>query len=141
MPEARRPWRRKRYSWEEDDIQVTDSGYRYVQLPSRTVFMWDALDDAKKAMTPFRRHINRAFKLVHPTDMEMRTYDLERLDWFVDDIEEFARLLRADIDKLRGPDLNKRRRIELQRNNKGRTPEEAAAFAAKADQLEKEMDG
>lgn len=130
-----------RRAGDPDDIQTTDSGFRFVRLPSRDVFMWGAMDDARKAWTPLRRHIIRAFNLVNQRDMEMRADDLERLEWFVDDIERWAASLREHIDKLRGPDLSKRRRIELLRNNKGRTPEEAAAYRAKADQLEKEMDG
>jgi hypothetical protein len=118
-----------------------DSGLPYVQLPSRAVFAWHAIDDAKKAWTPMRRHISRAISLIRRTrDMEMREYDLERLSWFVEEVERWAALLREEIDHLRGPDLTRRRRIELLRNNTGRTPEEAAAFNAKADQLEREVD-
>lgn len=140
MPRAR-PRLGRRYG-DPDEFHETDNGFPYVQLPSRTVFTWDAIDDAKKAWTPMRRHITRAFNLARRTkDMEMREYDLERLSWFVDDIERWAALLRKEIDQLRGPDLTRRRRIELLRNTSGRTPEEAAAFKAKADQLEQEMDG
>lgn len=130
-----------RRAGDPDEFHEMDSGLPYVQLPSRAVFAWHAIDDAKKAWTPMRRHISRAISLIRRTrDMEMREYDLERLSWFVEEVERWAALLREEIDHLRGPDLTRRRRIELLRNNTGRTPEEAAAFNAKADQLEREVD-
>lgn len=124
--------------YDGDDIRRLDSGTLYVKLPTRMVFLWTALDDARKAWTPLRRHVRRAFTLLSDRDHEDRTYDLERLDWFIDDLEEWARAIRAEVDALRG-DLPKLRRIELLRQTTGRTPEEAAAFHAKADQLEQEM--
>jgi hypothetical protein len=124
-----------------DDIREGDNGYRWAQLPKRRVFFWNAMDDADKAWTPLHRHMRRAFNLVHRRDLEMRTWDLEKLEMFIDQLERWTAGLRAEIDQLRGSDLSKRKRIELLRNTKGRTPEEAAAFLAKADQLEQEMNG
>jgi hypothetical protein len=123
-----------------DDIREGDNGFRWAQLPKRRVFFWNAIDDADKAWTPLHRHMRRAFNLVNRKDLEMRTYDLERLEMLIDQLEAWTSRLREEINQLRGPDLSKRKRIELLRNTKGRTPEEAAAFNAKADKLEQEMD-
>lgn len=135
------PWRR-RFKWEQEPVHKLDSGLKYVQLPSRRVMFWDALDDARKAWTPLRRHVNRAFTLITDPDpnddLDMHEYDLERLEWFIDDLNNWTAAIRKEIDERRGT-LKVQERIALLRNTSGRTPEEAAAFLAKADQLEKEM--
>lgn len=46
--------------------------------------------------------------------------------------------VRTHLDELRG-NVTKRERIALLRNTDGRTPEEAAAFRRKADELEQAL--
>lgn len=124
-----------------DDIRETGDWLRYVQLPTRQVFLWNALNDAKLAWTPLRRHVRRAFKLVTEKDAEMRLYDLERLEWFIDELEAWTAAIREEIDKRRG-NLGKRKRIELLRAKAESTTfeGEARVFFDKADRLEKELD-
>jgi hypothetical protein len=132
--------RRSRY--EREEVHKLKDGQKYVQLPSRRVYFWDAVDDARKAWTPVRRHILRAITLIADPDpnddLDMHDYDLERLEWFTDELERWIVSVREEIIKKRGK-LKIQERIALLRNTSGRTPEEAAAFNAKADQLEKEM--
>lgn len=109
-------------------------GHRYIKLKSgRLVSYWEMVDAAEAARTDLARAVSRAFKLAGDD------YELERLGWLIDGLEEYAAALRAHHDERVGH-LAKRERIALLRNVEGRTPEEAAAFNAKADQLERELD-
>lgn len=108
-------------------------GIKYIRAKSgRVVWFFDALRDAKGAHTRLRRAVSRAFKLA---DNE---YDLERLEWFVDDLARHTAAIRQEIEKRRGVKTQEER-IALLRNTAGRTPEEAAEFHRKADELERRL--
>lgn len=108
-------------------------GHRYIKLKSgRLVTYWEMVDAAEAAHTDLARAVSRVFKLA------ASDYELERLEWLVEQLEEYAGALRTHLDKVRG-NVSQRERIALLRNTAGRTPEEAAAFLAKANQLEQEL--
>lgn len=111
----------------------TIHGHKYIRLGSgRLITFWNTLDAAERTHTTFVRHFSRAFKLA---DGE---YDLEAIEWRLDKFETYIGAVRKHLEELRGKQ-SKRDRIALLRNTTGRTPEEAAAYLAKADQLEKEL--
>lgn len=108
-------------------------GFKYIKLKSgRFVTFWNMIDAAESAHTDLARAISRAFKLVD------NDYDLERLQWLAERLEEHAHHLMQEIEKRRGV-KTQQERIALLRNTSGRTPEEAEAYRRKADQLEAEM--
>jgi hypothetical protein len=108
-------------------------GFKYIKLKSgRFVTFWNMIDAAESAHTDLARAISRAFKLVD------NDYDLERLQWFVEEAHTYLHHLEKEIEKRRGV-KTQQERIALLRNTTGRTPEEAEAYRRKADQLEAEM--
>lgn len=120
---------------------VEAHGHKYIKLKSgRLVGFWQVLDAAERARTDLGRACSRAFKLaVANTDPDLAEYDLERLEWFVDGVDEWARSMRQAINDRRGV-KTKEERIALLRNTTGRTPAEAEAFQRKADQLQVALD-
>ena len=113
-------------------VTVTN-GLKFLKLKSgRFVSFWNMLDAAESAHTDLARCLSRAFKLAGDD------YDLERLEWFVERLEGHTHALRHEIEKRRGI-KTREERIALLRNTSGRTPEEAAAYRAKADALEAAM--
>lgn len=117
-------------------------GHKVIRLGSgRLIEYWGAVKAAESARTSLARAVSRAFKLAGSNaDGELAAYELERLEWFVDRLEWWMRAVREEIEKRRGSQTV-RERIALLRNTKGRTPGEAAAFRAKADELERRLDG
>lgn len=108
-------------------------GRKFVTLKTgRTMFFWDMMTRADRDFTAYARAVARCFKLVN-TD-----FDLERLEQRVEHLEEYAAALREEIKK-RYKYKSKKERIAALRNVEGRTPEEAAAFLRKADELERKM--
>lgn len=104
-------------------------GHRYIRIKSgRLIGFWDAVRELEAAHTGLYRGFSRAFKLADEYGLEVLEHRIER-------VEEHMAALRGYLDKCRG-DQTKRERIAALRNTKGRTPEEAAAFRRKADQLE-----
>jgi hypothetical protein len=105
-------------------------GYKFIRLKSgRMLTFWDAIRASERARTGLSTAISRAFKLA---DGE---YDLERLEWLVDNLESHVLALRRHLDNERGIHTQKER-IALLRNTTGRTAEEAEMFQRKADDLE-----
>lgn len=112
------------------DRIVERRGFRYVQLKTgRLITFWDAMTAAETAHTDLGRAISRVLKLAGDD------WDLERLERRLDCVEEHVRQVRVEIEKRRVAS-SKRERIALLRNTSGRTPEEAAAYRRKADELE-----
>jgi hypothetical protein len=115
-------------------------GHAFIRMKSgRHLTFWDCLGAAERADTDMHRAVSRAFKLaLAETDADIREYDLERLEWFIDSLESYAGSLREHLGKHRTVH-SKRERIALLRNVSGRTPEEAAEFLRKADELEAQL--
>lgn len=108
-------------------------GHKYIRLKSdRLITFWDAHHQAESARTDLGRALSRCFKLADGD------YDLERIEWFVDDLDTYVRVLRAEVEKRRGVKTAEER-IALLRNTTGRSPEEAEAFHRKADELERRL--
>lgn len=113
---------------------VEAHGFKYIRLKSgRMITFWDCIEAAESAHTDMVRAVSRAFKLARDDD------DLERIEWFIDHLEEYSTALRRHMIKQRGK-LSKRDRIKRLRNTHGRTPEEAELFKRKADQLERKLE-
>jgi hypothetical protein len=70
------------------------------------------------------------------TDAESRKDDLDHLRWRLDEITTIIERAQQELDKLEGVS-RKAERIAKLRNVTGRYPEEAAAFLAHADRLER----
>lgn len=110
------------------------NGYKFIRLKSgRIMSFWDAHTDAERARTDLGRAVSRMFKLAPDEE-----FDVERLDWFIENLEDYARHLRAEMDKTHGA-RSAKERIALLRNVEGRTPDEAEAFRRKADELEQRL--
>lgn len=117
-------------------------GFKYIRLKSgRMITFWDCLEAAESAQSDMVRAVSRAFKLARDGDGEDddddlgRDDDLERIEWFIDALEDYTAALRRHLDE-RLATVSKRDRIKRLRNTAGRTPEEAALFKQKADELE-----
>jgi hypothetical protein len=113
----------------------TIRGVKVIRLKSgRLLTAWDAMRAAESARATFALAMSRAFKLAE------EKYDpgLERLELLIEGAEDYLRHMRGELDKRRGT-LSKQERIALLRHTTGRTPEEAAAFHAKADELERDL--
>lgn len=117
----------------EYDRLEEHNGYKFIRLNTgRLMSFWEMMTRADRDFTAFARAVSRCFKLVGDD------YDLERLEDRVEQMEEYARSLREEITK-RYHYKNQRERIAALRNVKGRTTAEAAAFLAKADELERKL--
>lgn len=113
---------------------IEERGIKFIKLHSgRLVTFWDMLDAAESARTNLVRAISRAFKLVGDDE-----YDLERLEWFVENLRDYTHCLEEEITKRRGVKTQEDR-IALLRNTTGRTPEEAELYRQKANELEASM--
>lgn len=108
----------------------TIRGYRYIRLKSgRLLTFWEAVAAAEGAESDLIRAVSRTFKLAADE------WDLERIEYRIDGLERWIAAVREEIVKRRGVKTQEER-IALLRNTRGRTHEEAAAFRAKADELE-----
>lgn len=115
-------------------------GHKYITLKSgRRLTYWNAIDAVQTALTDTYRAYSRALKLAGTNnDPALAAYELERFDSRVSELEEYTGALRVEIDRRLGV-KSQRERIALLRNTSGRSPEEAAAFARKADELERRL--
>lgn len=110
-------------------------GYKYIRLkgqgrkPGRLIGFWDAMRAAEAAHTDLGRAVSRVFKLAADD------WDLERLESFVWNLESDIAAIRKEIERRQGV-KTQRERIAALRLTTGRSPEEAAIFHAKADELE-----
>lgn len=111
----------------------TIRGHKYIRLKTgRLITFWDALGAAEGAHSDLGRALSRAFKLA---DGE---WDLERIAVRLDELTEHINAMRKHLEEVRGV-RTKRERIALLRNTTGRSPEEAAAYRRKADELERQL--
>lgn len=109
-------------------------GFKFIRIKSgRLKTFWDVYSDAEGALTALSTAVSRMFKLVGNDE-----YDLERVESFVENLEDYVRALRAEIEKLTGT-RSQEERIARLRITAGRTPEEAEAFRRKADELEQRL--
>lgn len=114
-----------------------DYTFRYYESPGGKQYShFDCerrLDAAKNAMC---RWFSRAIRTrIDTEDAIQNGYELQRLRWIAQEIAEYAEVVQRELDRLEGVD-RKTERIKALRSIEGRTPEEAAAFLAKAEQLE-----
>jgi hypothetical protein len=115
------------------DRYVEEGGIKFIQLQSgRLMSFWDMMSRADRDFTAFARAMSRCFRLAD------RDFDLERLEWRIEQQEAYVASLREEITRLL-KNKSKKERIAALRNTTGRTPEEAAAFLAKADELERRL--
>lgn len=109
-------------------------GIKAIRLKSgRQISFWQAFAAAERAESDLHRAISRCFKLL------VHDWDLERLEWFINNLEDYIGALREEIKKRRSVQIEKER-IALLRNTRGRTPEEADTFRRKADELEARLE-
>lgn len=108
-------------------------GHKYIRLKSgRLLSYWDARRAAERAESDLTRSVSRTFKLAVD-------YDLESLVWFLEGIDDYVHAVLHAIEERRGV-KTKEERIAMLRNTTGRTPEEAAAYHRKADELEQRLE-
>lgn len=69
------------------------------------------------------------------SDKRMNDYEVQRLRRILDDMSMYVEAVQVELDRIEGVNRQAERIAQL-RNVAGRTPEEAAAFLAKAEQLE-----
>lgn len=109
------------------------NGYKFIRLKSGRLFsFWDAYSAVESAHSTLGLAISRAFKLASDD------YDLERLEWLVDNLDTHIGAIRKEIERRRGV-RDQEERIKLLRHTAGRTPEESALFKEKADELEQRL--
>lgn len=118
---------------------VERHGHKYIRLKSgRLVSFWEMVTAFERAQTELTRAFSRAFKLAVANASD---YDMERLAWLVETLDSYTHEMGHAIDE--HCDIKtQEERITLLRNmteDNGCTPAEAAAFQAKANQLEAVM--
>jgi hypothetical protein len=121
----------------EDKIE-SRNGFKYIRLPSGRLLGWlDAMREAERARTALSTAVSRCFKLLNE-DREIAEWDLERIEWFIDNLDSYTGAIRKEIERRRGTQKVEER-IALLRNVDGRTPDEAEEFLRKADELERRL--
>jgi IMP cyclohydrolase len=116
-----------------NDKVVEKMGFKFVLLKTgRHLSFWDCMAQAQAARTALSTGILRAFKTMGDD------YDIERLEWLLDEVDSYLDHVRDKINKRRVV-KTKQERIARLRNVTGRSPAEAEAFNRKADQLEAEL--
>jgi hypothetical protein len=116
-----------------EKVHQTTNGFKYLELKSgRRVMFWDAKNEADDHYSSMIRWVSRMFKLANDES------DLNRIDNFVWHLESLVGAYRAELERL-NVRKSKEERIAQLRDVSGRTPEEAALYLAKADQLEAEL--
>lgn len=120
---------------------IESNGFKYGRMPSGKLYsFYDAIHGADLAESAFARAISRAFDLLpdwpdEPNRVAYRDDDYERIEWALESMEAYVAAAREHLDKQRGIKSREERIVKL-RATAGRTPEEAAAFRKKADELE-----
>jgi hypothetical protein len=129
--------RRRRY-YEEERVEAIGP-HKFITLQSgRRIIFTDAESMGKAGFSSLCTAISRMFKLARHQDRDIDEWNLERIDSFVETLEDYVGVWRTEIDKLIGV-KSKEERIALLRNVDGRSPEEAAEFLRKADELEAKL--
>lgn len=118
----------------EDAPGITESGlfgpYKFIRLKSgRKMTFWDAVRESEAGQATFVRGISRCFKMMSSE------WDLEALETRLSRMEEYCAAVRHALEG-KYEERAVRERIAALRNTAGRSPEEAAAYLAKADELE-----
>lgn len=124
-----------RYEKVEEAPGFADSGlfgpYKFIRLKSgREMTIMDAIRDVEGAYSSWGRGMSRAFKLANSD------FDIRMIEYRLSQMEEHCAALRQYRSKLEEEKVL-REKIAALRNTEGRTPEEAAAYLRKADELEK----
>jgi len=116
---------------------VTVRGVKFIRLKSgRHVSFYDAKREAKSGLTILWRSVARMGAVAQPFDGDF-DIDWEQIEWMLDDVQAFVNLWRKEVEKRTGQ-RTRQERIDHLRLVAGRTPEEAALYRAKADELERE---
>jgi hypothetical protein len=118
----------------------THRGFRYVMLKSgRRVSFMESLAELDGALSGVYLWMARSFRTAEVEDRDVTEQNLEFIERRVEQAEDWLRAIRAELVRQRGrQDL--RQRIAALRNVSGRTPEEAAAYLARASALETELE-
>lgn len=134
------PRRARRRRWYDEERVETIQGHKFITLQSgRRITFEDSRSMAQAGLSSLTTAVARMFKLARHDDRDIDEWNLERIDSFVETLEDYVtNVLRPEIDKLLGVKTQEER-IALLRNTTGRTPDEAAEFERKADQLEKRL--
>lgn len=107
---------------------VTEKGQRYTH--------YDCERRAKAAVNAFERWFHRTVRTRTAwDDAEMNDSQMRDLRYLLKDVQGYVELASLELDRLEGVD-RRAERIKALRAVAGRTPAEAAAYLAKADQLE-----
>ena len=123
----------------EEKPEEGSTGHRFITLKSgRVVSFLDAQREAEDHLASLYRWELRMEKLADVKDKDLNEWYWEQVEWFIDKVDALVGYSRDEIKK-HNTRKSKEERIAALRNVTGRSPEEAAAFLAKADQLEKEL--
>lgn len=120
-------------------IERTNDGYtfRYYESQGGTRYTHY---DCERRLTAAKNAMYRWFSRTLKTrtdsgDAEQNSYELKRLRWIAEEVAQYAEVMQRELDRLEGTD-RLAERVKALRQVAGRTPEEAAAYLAKADALE-----
>lgn len=108
---------------------VLDSGSRCSNL--------DCIQKTEQAMRGFQRWFHRSLETATVwTSPDLAASDNERLRWLLDDMESYLASARQALAEREGR-RRREEKIKALRAIAGRTPDEAEAYLAKADELER----
>lgn len=129
-------------SYLDDEFPEQHGNFKYIRMPrsGKLLSFYDLVEKAQTDLRGLARDVSRSFKTINTHDQEYLASDLERIEWLLDDVEEWAKRVRDHLANEHGR-VRRRERIAQLRNIAGRTPEEAEAFLAKADELERRERG
>lgn len=112
---------------------VLDGGGQYSNL--------DCIGKAEQASRAFGRWFYRSMlTATRWSDPALSESDTERLGWVLDEMETYIASARQGLAERQGA-RRREEKIKALRLIAGRTPEEAEAYLAKADELERETGG
>lgn len=109
---------------------VLDGGGRYSNL--------DCIGKTEQGMRAFQRWFHRSMVTATKwSDPHLSESDTERMGWLLDDMETYISSARQGLAEREGA-RRREEKIKALRQIAGRTPDEAEAYLAKADELERE---
>jgi hypothetical protein len=124
-----------RHAYETDRVEQTKNGIKYIKAKAgRIIWFHNAHSDAERGETMMHTAVGRMFKTVQAG--EYADLDLERIEWFLDRVERWLGAMRKELERRRGT-VKVEDRIAMLRNTNGRSPEEAALYLKKAEELER----
>jgi hypothetical protein len=129
-----------RFNTQYERAETTATGHKFITLQSgRKVSFYDAENKCGKFLTDLTRWGKRLVQLAPDvTDPDISEYYNDTILRHIERTEALAEHWRALLEQRVGV-ATKRQRIAALRDVRGRTPEEAAVYLAKADQLEEEL--